>query len=1008
MPVPLPVPEFWKLILESQLLTAEQCQQLGTQWGRIKGAADQSQAKALAEWLVSQKYLSRYQAKILLAGRAGPFAYGDYLVYDRFQDRIQQDAPSGVFRAVHAASRHPVLLHFLTSAQVHDPQVWSAIRQQLSSRNTVEPTCLLTYYEAVDAGTHKFLVSEEVRGETLSERLKRDGRMSITQAAGIAWSIARALGVLHDQGQVHGSLMSDMVRLDSQNAPQLMHSPATFSLPPGFHATPEGLLVAADYWAPELGLGNVATDALTDIYGLGCLLYLMLSGHPPFPGGDLADKLSRHATQAIQPLESCGVPSDLAQLVTYCMAKNRAVRIPHWNAVASQLASYVDPAFSQRLPLSPPPTLAHYIQSLRQVPSSQVPSAPVPAAPAAMARGDVCPKNSVVSTDGSPPASRVVQSPPWPGIPAVTGLPGMEFSQNMSAPVTKRQPHRPRRNSLPTIIASTAVAGFVLSAAVFAIYRAAPNRTTSPEAGAIDDSNRPVANRIDRTSAGNSSGGRVGADHSNADHRQRNQELPPDDGKSLWGAPSDGSPIDLSHVPHGGQLYLHFRPSLIMKLSTGANLIRSLGPRFEQLLREWQQASGFQLAEIERLTGVLFANDGAFPRIAWVVEPAEAIDRERLRESWGNPEETQVADQSYFQGTQWSYYIPTSPNAKIFVMGTDADIRETILLKGAAPVLRTDLRKLLDTSDGERHVTLLGAPNFLFSELFPEGRNFYFGSAQRLRSALEWLLGDELQGVMLSMHFDSQFYWELRLASNPNIDRFRLAADLQKRLEELPDLLLNYTIQLGPNAYWERVRFQFPQMVRFAHKMSRVGVDGDSAMLNGVLPDYAAHNLLFGGELLLASTPGNMVVVPKTTKPTYQSIDEVLTKFQTKIAFAANTLEFSVQDIAKDVNENVRGLPFEFKIKIMGDHLQLDGITRNQTIRNFEQTDKSVAEILTALVLKANPITTVQAPSEPDQKLVWVIADDPSEAGKSMVLITTRQMVEKNKYKLPAVFLSGQ
>ena len=115
-------------------------------------------------------------------------------------------------------------------------------------------------------------------------------------------------------------------------------------------------------------------------------------------------------------------------------------------------------------------------------------------------------------------------------------------------------------------------------------------------------------------------------------------------------------------------------------------------------------------------------------------------------------------------------------------------------------------------------------------------------------------------------------------------------------------------------------------------------------------------------------------------------------------------MEFAIQDIAKDVAENVRGLPFDFKIKIIGEHLQLDGITRNQTVRNFNQADKSIGEILTAIVMKANPVTTVKEPSETDQKLLWVIADDPAEAGKKIVLITTRQMAEKNKYTLPATF----
>ena len=79
------IPEFWKLVIESRLLTAEQCGKLGADFGHVKGAANQSNARTLAEWLVSRNALSRYQSTVLLAGRAGPFYYGDYRVYDRVE-----------------------------------------------------------------------------------------------------------------------------------------------------------------------------------------------------------------------------------------------------------------------------------------------------------------------------------------------------------------------------------------------------------------------------------------------------------------------------------------------------------------------------------------------------------------------------------------------------------------------------------------------------------------------------------------------------------------------------------------------------------------------------------------------------------------------------------------------------------------------------------------------------------------------------------------------------------
>jgi hypothetical protein len=121
------------------------------------------------------------------------------------------------------------------------------------------------------------------------------------------------------------------------------------------------------------------------------------------------------------------------------------------------------------------------------------------------------------------------------------------------------------------------------------------------------------------------------------------------------------------------------------------------------------------------------------------------------------------------------------------------------------------------------------------------------------------------------------------------------------------------------------------------------------------------------------------------------------------MAFEAQSLEFAIQDIAKDVNETLKGLPFEFKIKIMGEDLQLDGITRNQTVRDFMHKNKPVADILTAMVMKANA-PNVPDPSNPGQKLLWVIDKDPENPAKPIVLVTTRAAAEKRKYTLPMPF----
>ena len=138
--------DFWRLLTESRLLSAERCERLNQEFGEVKGASQQSNANTLAAWLQSQNVISRYQAKILLAGRPGPFVYGEYHV-----DGLIKTGPfAGHFRAKHAATNHGVTLVFLTGTAIQVPRLWSQLVQRVASYCEVMHPHLVRCYELVD------------------------------------------------------------------------------------------------------------------------------------------------------------------------------------------------------------------------------------------------------------------------------------------------------------------------------------------------------------------------------------------------------------------------------------------------------------------------------------------------------------------------------------------------------------------------------------------------------------------------------------------------------------------------------------------------------------------------------------------------------------------------------------------------------------------------------------------------------------------------------------------
>ncbi|MFO0904777.1 MAG: serine/threonine-protein kinase [Pirellulales bacterium] len=1108
--MPVTIPDFWKLAVESRLLTPEICQQLAATYEQTKGSLDPAASKTLADWLVSINVLSKYQATVLVNGRSGPFFYGEYKVYDR----IDAGRWKGLFRAVHAPTNHPVLLQFVTGAVTQDPQHWAYVVGQVHNRLTAAYPHWHRFHEVVDLGNFKFLVAEDLAGDSLDQRLATAGRVAPPEACIIVRHLALALAQLHRWQLPHGDVRPANIWLDARGHARLLQDPTQLPRPlaknPG--ESEEAWGERADYAAPELQQTGKIPDAQTDIYALGCCFYQLITGQPPFAGGDATSKLQRHATEAIQPLAPFGVPEPLAKMIAFMMAKNPQVRFPQAQLVADQLAPFIDPARLNAALLPAAPTLPLFEQFLQQrglgrtspaflsppppapaassppspPPSSPPPSSPPPPAPAAPPAppkpASVAPpasasltstaKASTTRTSAAPSAASPAVSPPAspaakpaakPVVvprptPPVGGAPAaapMLASGGADTAARIRQAGEASKQKMlvvGSVFAAVLLVGAVVGVVMFggkgssesgeageSVASAGGNAAASGTTGGQPVGGAPVGGQpaSGQPAVGGSPGVSTppagGVPGGNAIGKKKwevkaeptsdkeegatglRQSVVADDGKSLWESPTTGAPVQLEWVPPGAQVFLILRPHDLMASTEGPRVLQALGPALGSSLADLEKILGLPFDEIEQLIVTLHDAGEAFPRPAFVVHSQEDLDVESLAGKWNAQPSDEKGKALVYQAGTWHYALPTTETKRVFLVGAAEEVQEVAKIGGAAPALRREMEKLRRLTDDQRHFTLLLAPNYLSSTLFRDGRKFYFGEAKKLREPLDWFLRDELQAVLLSLHVEPDTYVEMRLSSNFNKDRYKLAEEFRDRLEQVPDLAFDFIATLGSNPYWERVRLQYPNMIRFLHSKARIGVEEDTATINARLPAPAAHNLVFGSEMVLASNPGAMAVaVAKPTGPMntatggmppgIMTVEDVLAKYKTTMAFEAQSLEFALQDIAKDVNESLKGLPFEFAIKIMGDDLKLDGITRNQTVRDFSQRDKTVGEILTAMVMKANPVTTVKEPHEKDQKLLWVIEKDPDDPSKLVVLITTRQISEQKKYKLPAVF----
>jgi hypothetical protein len=334
-----------------------------------------------------------------------------------------------------------------------------------------------------------------------------------------------------------------------------------------------------------------------------------------------------------------------------------------------------------------------------------------------------------------------------------------------------------------------------------------------------------------------------------------------------------------------------------------------------------------------------------------------------------------------------------------FLVATPDDAKATLEVKGAPPLVRRELENLLATTDSDRDFTALFAPNFFFGE----GRKLFTGTREKLVAPLANFLGSGIQGGALSLHLDELFYVEMRLASEAGMDDVQVASAMRDRLVALPDQVEEHVILLDPNSYWKKLALRYRSMVAFLSDYTRVGSDRQQATLNAYLPPQAAANLAVGTELVIHAAPGARAVAAATDAPKGPSTIEEALQEKITLQFASDQLDFAVAKVKSTLEEKYPAMPLKLNLRIMGNDLQANGITRNQQVRDFDQQDKTIAEALTAMVQKANP-PPVEDPTTPEQKLIWVVANDP-DSGEKSILITTRDAAAANGYTLPAPFV---
>ena len=992
------VADFWKLLTESRLYSSEQVRQLADDLARRKPDAA-GDLRQVAKLLLESGHLSRYQAKVLVAGKAGPFIYGDYCVYDR----AETPRLAGLFRARHQSTQHPVGLQFLAGKSLEDPQALARLAPQVAvarqaSRNE---RWLSACYELVDRGAFKFLVVEDLRGDSLEERLKQsDAQFSVGAACRIVRLAALGAAKLHALGQAHGYVRPANVWLDESSGAKLLQFPFVGD-PLGPRLPPSGIDGQLDYLPPELAAAGALADARSDVYSLGCLLFTLLAGKPPFEGGDRQSKLARQNQESPPTITKLNpqTPAALGQVLNYLLQKDPAKRYPDAAAVAEALQAYAggDPQAAVV------PTAAAYdawLEQPRRAPAVTAPPAapmparamPVPGAngganvvnqPAAAgvavatAPAMAAPTVRAVAYPSAPPA---VQSPAL--VPAVQIAPAVAGAPSAAASLAQRRSKKGGQTA-----ATLGVIGAAVLVLLGIVWFLQPESKEQPEPAKQVAAAKPATIDEDDESAGPADG--EPRDVVPSKEETAAKEPIQGIGQPMWQSPTHGAPWNLAWLPPGVQVILALRPAELTAQDEWEKLIdkRTLGTLSQWMTDDLPKLTGKTLDQLETvLVGLLDGSPGP-PRVALVARASEAFNADDLRTAWGEAKSEEIDGQVINVQGNRAFYVPASGADKLLVIAPTTDLHDMLKTGGEPPPLRREVEVLLESSDDQRQFTLLAAPNFPLTD----GKALFVDEGAKLLKPINDFLEVQdsdgklelTKAIAFSFHLADNLFVELRVYDNFGQAAQKAARELERRVAQLPKQVSNYVRDLQMSPYSKPVLWDYKDQLDVLHRFTRLGVDGKQIVFRAYLPVVAAHNLALGAHLALLENPGSgapvAVVASSQASNKPQTVAERLKK-KTTLSFPRNTLEMSMKLLGDDIG---------VEIIILGNDLREEGITKNQSF-GLDEKDQPADEILLKIMKLANP----------DGKLVYIIK--PKEGGGEDVLyVTTRGAAKKRGDKLP-------
>lgn len=319
----LSIEQFLRAITESGLMTAEEIDAF-----RQSVSADTaSDTSSFARELIQRQKLTPYQASVLLSERSDPLLLDRYVILDT----IDGGGMGIVFKALHRSMDRVVALKTLPPSALDSAEKIRRFQREVKAAAMLSHPNIVITHDAHEANGVHFLVMEYVKGKDLGKVVRAQGPLPIATAVDYLLQAARGLEHAHAQGIIHRDIKPGNLLLDPDGTVKVLDlGLARLEVSNERPVTTEdeltadgGVMGTAAYMSPEQGVNTHNADARSDIYSLGCALYYLLTGKPPYKEDSYVSTILAHRDKPIPPLSEKrnDVPEDVIAVYRRMMAK---------------------------------------------------------------------------------------------------------------------------------------------------------------------------------------------------------------------------------------------------------------------------------------------------------------------------------------------------------------------------------------------------------------------------------------------------------------------------------------------------------------------------------------------------------------------------------------------------------------------------------------------------------------------------------------------------------------